>query len=218
MKTKTRIFLIGISILVILVWIGVKLIVPSAVKTSKFDGQRAMEYVKTQVSFGPRIPGTEAHAMFLDWAGSSLDEFGWGVENQMGELMEREVKNLIARRGEGSPWIILGAHYDTRIYADRDPDPEKRTWPVPGANDGASGVAVLLELARLIPKDYPGEIWLVFFDAEDNGDIPGWDWILGSRIFVNQLQSQPDAVVIVDMIGDADQKIFMEKNLITIRG
>jgi Zn-dependent M28 family amino/carboxypeptidase len=120
---------------------------------------------------------------------------------------------VIAKRGRGSPWIIIGAHFDTRIYADQDPDPQKRALPVPGANDGASGVAVLLELARVLPPDLPGEIWLVFFDAEDNGSIPGRDWAMGSRAFVEgALEGQPDAVVIVDMVGDTDLNIYLEKN------
>jgi Zn-dependent M28 family amino/carboxypeptidase len=83
---------------------------------------------------------------------------------------------------------------------------------VPGANDGASGVAVLLELARSLPKTLHGQIWLVMIDNEDNGDIPGWDWLLGSQAFVNQLKGKPDAAVIIDMIGDADLNIYMEKN------
>jgi len=105
----------------------------------------------------------------------------------------------------------LGAHYDCRIYADHDPDLSKRKQAVLGANDGASGVAVLLELARSIPKE-SASIWLVFFDAEDNGNIPGWDWILGSRAFVEGYEIAPQAVVIVDMIGDADLNIYKEKN------
>ncbi|OQX63222.1 MAG: hypothetical protein B5M51_05260 [Anaerolinea sp. 4484_236] len=107
--------------------------------------------------------------------------------------------------------VILGAHYDCRIYADHDPDLSKRKQAVLGANDGASGVAVLLELARSIPKE-SASIWLVFFDAEDNGNIPGWDWILGSRAFVEGYEIAPQAVVIVDMIGDADLNIYKEKN------
>jgi Zn-dependent M28 family amino/carboxypeptidase len=122
------------------------------------------------------------------------------------------IQNVIGKRGTGVPWIILGAHYDTRMFADRDPDPENHRQPVPGANDGASGVAVLLELARVLPTNLTGEIWLVFFDAEDNGDIVGWDWILGSKAFVDLLDGQPDAVVIVDMIGDRNQDIYWEKN------
>jgi Zn-dependent M28 family amino/carboxypeptidase len=82
---------------------------------------------------------------------------------------------------------------------------------VPGANDGASGVAILLELARVLPEDSV-PVWLVFFDAEDNGRIDTWDWILGSTEFVENNPVQPQAVVIVDMIGDADLNIYKEKN------
>jgi Zn-dependent M28 family amino/carboxypeptidase len=82
----------------------------------------------------------------------------------------------------------------------------------PGANDGASGVAVLLELARIISKDLPLNIWLVFFDGEDNGRVEGWDWILGSTGFVERLMEKPDAVVILDMIGDRDLNLYWEKN------
>ena len=106
---------------------------------------------------------------------------------------------------------LLGAHYDSRMFADNDPDPANQTQPVPAANDGASGVAVLLELARTLPKDTV-PVWLVFFDAEDNGRIEGWDWILGSREFVKNNPIQPRAVVIVDMIGDADLNIYKEQN------
>jgi Zn-dependent M28 family amino/carboxypeptidase len=97
------------------------------------------------------------------------------------------------------------------MFADRDPDSANQTKPVPGANDGASGVAVLLELARTLPENTPS-IWLVFFDAEDNGRIEGWDWILGSREFVKNNSFRPQAVIIVDMIGEADLHIYREGN------
>ena len=90
-----------------------------------------------------------------------------------------------------------------RLIADFDPDPANRNLPVPGANDETCRVAILLELARTLP-DLDMEIWLVFFDAEDNGNIPGWDWILGSNAFVQQLTRAPEAVIILDMLGDAD--------------
>ena len=97
------------------------------------------------------------------------------------------------------------------MFADNDADSANHSLQVPGANDGASGVAVLLELARTLPEDTV-PIWLVFFDAEDNGNIEGWDWILGSREFVKNNRLQPRAVVIVDMIGDADLNIYKERN------
>jgi len=183
--------------------------------TPPFDGGRALEHVEFQLSLGPRIPGTDGHAQLVEWLQDDLEGQGWEVQIQEAVMLDKPIRNVIAvqdDRADDTPWIILGAHYDTRIHADQDPDPTKRNQPVPGANDGASGVAVLVELARTIPKDYPGEIWLVFFDAEDNGKIPGWDWILGSQAFVNELQGQPDAVIIVDMIGDADLNVMMERN------
>ena len=176
-----------------------------------FNGQRAYTDVKTQVAFGPRVPGTDGHAKILEWMQSELEAAGWQVEVQESEALGHPIKNMVAKRNSESPQIILGAHYDTRIYADSDPDLSKRTEHVPGANDGASGVAVLLELARTLPEDTP-PIWLVFFDAEDNGNIEGWDWILGSREFVKNNSFQPRAVVIVDLIGDADLNIYKEYN------
>jgi Zn-dependent M28 family amino/carboxypeptidase len=177
-----------------------------------FDGERAYELVKQQVAFGPRPPGSRAHSRTVDWIVSQLEQFGWSVEVQESWMLDHPIRNIVAKRGTGSPWIILGAHYDTRIYADQEPDPKKRILPVPGANDGASGVAVLIELARTIPQDLDNQIWLVFFDAEDNGRIPSWDWILGSHAFVDQLEAKPDAAVILDMIGDADLNIYLERN------
>ena len=178
---------------------------------SIFDGQRAYEDVKTQVEFGPRVPGTAGHAQIQEWIRSELEAAGWKVEIQESEALGHPIRNIVARRNDESPQIILGAHYDTRLYADNDPDPSNHREYVPGANDGASGVAVLLELARTLPEDTE-PIWVVFFDAEDNGNIESWDWILGSREFVRNNSFQPRAVVIVDMIGDADLNVYKEYN------
>lgn len=176
-----------------------------------FDGPRALADVEAQVGFGPRTPGSEGHARIQEWIREQLSQAGWESRLQTADMLGQPVENIIAYRGEEVPQIILGAHYDTRMLADNDPDPAKQLEPVPGANDGASGVAVLLELARVLPEDSL-PVWLVFFDAEDNGRIPGWDWILGSRAFVDALEFQPEAAVIVDMIGDADLNIYMERN------
>lgn len=176
-----------------------------------FDGQRAYEDVKTQVSFGPRSPGTPGHDQIRAWIQKELETAGWQVEVQESEALGHPVKNIVAKRGDAPPQIIIGAHYDSRMVADQDPDPANHTQPVPAANDGGSGVAVLLGLARSLPKD-TAPVWLVFFDAEDNGRLEGWDWILGSREFVRNNPVQPRAVVVVDMIGDADLNIYREKN------
>jgi Zn-dependent M28 family amino/carboxypeptidase len=185
---------------------------PTATIAPQFDGERAFQHVVSQLDFGERTPGSIGHNKTVDWMVDELTSSKWDVSIQELPYSEHVIRNVIAKRGSGKPWIILGAHYDTRIFADQDQDPEMQLQLVPGANDGASGVAVLLELARVLPADLPGEIWFVFFDAEDNGNIPGWDWILGSQAFVGVLEGLPDAVVIIDMIGDKDLNIFWEKN------
>lgn len=178
----------------------------------EFDGQRAYQDIATQLSFGPRIPGSDGHKAVIEWITQELKENNWEVTRQSLEIEGHTVHNLIAHHGETEPAIILGAHYDTRLWADEDPDPAQHGQPVPGANDGASGVAVLLELARATPPETQTNTWLVFFDAEDQGRIAGWNWILGSTAFVENLESTPEAVVIVDMIADKDLNIYREKN------
>jgi glutaminyl-peptide cyclotransferase len=176
-----------------------------------FDGQHAYADVQTQVAFGSRVPGTEGHAEVQEWMRRELESAGWTVEIQKSEALGHPVENIIAKRGDTRPQIIIGAHYDSRMFADNDPNPSNHTKTVPAANDGASGVAVLLELARSLPEK-SAPVWLVFFDAEDNGRIEGWDWILGSREFVKNNALKPQAVVVVDMIGDADLNIYREYN------
>ncbi|MDF1514226.1 MAG: M28 family peptidase, partial [Anaerolineae bacterium] len=126
--------------------------------------------------------------------------------------MNTQVRNILAWKGQG-PALLLGAHYDTRRSADQE-DPSHM---VMGANDGASGVAVLLELARVLNIDKTGNlVYLAFFDAEDNGRIDGWDGIVGSRYMVahwGEREEEPlQQAVIIDMIGDTDLSVYMEKN------
>lgn len=211
--TRRRILIYLGAILVLfmgmLAWYGVAFMRGQQNASTTFDGARAYQDVKTQVAFGPRIPGTPAHAKTVEWIKQQLESAGWSVEIQQTELMGHPIQNIRAYRGEAAPQIILGAHYDTRIYASRDPDPARQTQPVPGADDGASGVAVLLELARTLPSDGP-PVWLVFFDAEDNGEIPGWDWLLGSKAFVAGMKVKPKAMVLLDMVGQENLSIPME--------
>jgi len=180
---------------------------------AEFDGNRAYDDVLAQVSLGPRTPGSQAHEDVLQYIQKELVSAGWKVTLQNLQFDGHEVKNIIAIRGKSAqPAMILGAHYDSRLFADQDVDPFLAGQPVPGANDGASGVAVLLELARVMPSDPTKNVWLVFFDAEDQGDLPGWDWILGSKAFVSQLTQPVAQVVIVDMVGDQDLNLYREKS------
>jgi Zn-dependent M28 family amino/carboxypeptidase len=203
--------IIGLLFIIVAGWYSFAFQTQPTVESIAFDGERAYADVQTQVAFGPRIPGSEGHAKVQEWMREELESAGWQVEIQESEAMGHPVENLIAKRGDEAPQVILGAHYDTRMFADNDPDPENYLQPVPGANDGASGTAVLLELARVLPEDTV-PVWLVFFDTEDNGGIEGWDWILGSREFVRNNSVQPKAVVILDMVGDADLNIYKERN------
>jgi Zn-dependent M28 family amino/carboxypeptidase len=194
----------------------------STAEPQSFDGQKALEDVAYQVSLGARIPDSPAHQQVENWIVNEIKSAGWQAELQNDTVMGHPVHNIIAKYGQGGPWVVVAAHYDSRLKADQDPDPQKRNQPVPAANDGASGVAVMLELARILPTHIGGnigsniagyrQIWLVFLDAEDNGDIPGWDWILGSKSFVGSLQDKPDAAVVIDMIGDANLDIYEELN------
>lgn len=185
-----------------------------------FDGERALEWVYKQEALGPRIPGSESHTNAQQLILTELKKNRWAAESIPCQTYNGlTAENVMGKMGDGEEWLIIGAHYDSRIRADQETDPVRKSEPVPGANDGASGVAVLLELARVLPIKFSNaEIWLVFFDLEDNGDIePYNEWILGSSCFVEQLpdlylERTPAAAIIVDMIGDSDLQIFYEAN------
>lgn len=209
-----RILLIILTILIIflgsaLLWKYYRINRP---KEMIFDAQRAYQHVLAQTDFGPRTPGSAAHTETIEYIRTNLEQSGWLVDIQTEKVGLHTIKNIIARRSDVPPQIILGAHYDTRLLSDKDPDLLLQQQPVPGGNDGASGVAVLLELGRVLPGDSV-PVWLVFFDAEDQGGIPGWDdWSLGAQAFVDSYNLKPRAVVIVDMVGDFDLNITIEKN------
>ena len=210
-RTRKLIYLGFISglFLLVLAWYALAYAMRPQTASTKFDAERAYADVKTQVSFGPRIPGTPAHARTVDWIRTQLEAAGWHVEIQQSTSMGHPIQNILAYRVDVTPQVLLGAHYDSRIYASRDPDTARRTQPVPGADDGASGVAVLLELARTLPSNSV-PVSLAFFDAEDNGEIPGWDWLLGSKAFVAGMQRRPDHMILLDMVGGPDLSIPME--------
>ncbi len=176
-----------------------------------FDGQLAYQHVLAQCDLGPRPTGSEAGWATGDYIVAEAEKQGWAVETQEFTFQGVKARNIIARYGEG-PIIILGAHYDTRPYADHNPEGE-RDQPILGANDGASGVAVLLELARSLDKsELNSEVWLAFFDAEDRGRLEGWPFSVGAEYMADNLSVEPEYVIVVDMIGDAQQDIYWEQN------
>jgi glutaminyl-peptide cyclotransferase len=230
MQNRRFLYMIAFVIIIltvgsILLWQPNSLTQPSKTSTSEllktstkqlsnttFDSKRAYQDVLEQVELGPRITGTEGNLKCAEYIAGQLRQAGWSVEFQNFTYRGTQVRNVIGRTnvGKGSI-IILGAHYDTRRWADQDPAHPHD--PVPGANDGASGVAVLLELARAINVDkVHHEIWMAFFDAEDDGQIDGWDWIVGSTYMANNLSAQPQAMILVDMVGDTEQNFYFDGN------
>ncbi len=207
-KRSNRLFLIFVVLIAIAV--GAVLLLGRSYTPSSFNGERAYEHVLKQVSFGPRPTGSAEGWATGDYIIQTLKSSGWQVQTQEFDYQNVRARNIMATAGQG-PQVIIGAHYDTRMRADQDPI--SPTTPVMGANDGASGVAVLLELARVLDRrTLQNQLDLVFFDAEDNGHLDGWDWIAGSSYFAQNLSTRPVVVIVVDMIGDADQQVYLERN------
>ncbi len=179
----------------------------SMVRKTAFDAQYAFLYLAQLQANGPRIPGSSAHGLAVDFISSTLFKNGWQVEVQSGEVNGHPYRNIIARKDEQPVELLLGSHYDSRLNADGDPNPDWHNYQVPGANDGGSSTAVLLELSRVIPLDRRSGIILVFFDIEDQGRLDGWEWILGSREFVKRNSVKPHMMVLLDMVGGHDQTI-----------
>jgi len=175
---------------------------------SLFNPKRAYENIEIQLAFGPRFPGSIGHQQEIKWIKNILDSNSWVVEEQVFSYKGTQITNILAKKGEENPLIVLGAHYDTRKISDKESDLNKRLLPVPGANDGASGVAVLLELARILPDE--NRIQLVFFDAEDQGNISNWEWSIGSEHYVKNLYFIPEKAVILDMVADKDLQFYQE--------
>lgn len=173
-----------------------------------FDGESAYGFLLGQCDFGPRPPGSENLSLCITYIVETLESFNWTVSIQNFTYRDTACANIIATwDGALNSPIILGAHYDTRPRATSD-HPDNQSYPIMGANDGASGTAVLIELARVLPIVDRSKVELVFFDAEDSGGIDGWDWIQGSTYYVSQLTTQRrgtiEAMLLADLVGDAD--------------
>ncbi len=188
--------------------------VAAAIHTPLFDGDRAYEHLVQQCDFGPRPPGSENLSLCRQYIVDRLRDQGWTVELQNFTYHEVACSNVIAYWGTRNATLIVGAHYDTRPVADHDPAPENRSRPILGANDGASGTAVILELARILPEDIRSDVEFVLFDAEDSGYYQDWSWIVGSTHYVDVMPSNRRAtvraMVLLDMVGDAELRLPRE--------
>lgn len=167
----------------------------STVNVPQFDADSAYQYVKAQVDFGPRVPNTAAHRACGEYLVKKLEQFGATVYSQQVDLIAYDGTLLKARNIIGSykpetkKRILLLSHWDSRPWADADPDEKNRHTPILGANDGASGVGVLLEIARQLHKQQPElGIDIVLVDAEDYGPHQSYEgthkeeqWALGSQ-------------------------------------
>ena len=187
----------------------------------EFDKDNAFRYLVEQCEFGPRNPNSNGYKQCLDYLQKTLAGFADTIFLQpfvLDDLVNEEsydLTNIIARFKVDEPeQILIGAHWDTRPWADEDPEPEKRNDPIVGANDGASGVAVVLELARILNVSPPPiGVTLVLFDGEDMGrpGIPK-SYAQGSLAFAKDLPiEKPDEAIILDMIGDAELHIPIER-------
>lgn len=187
----------------------------------EFNKNEAFDYLKKQVDFGPRVPGTQAHEDCKIFLVNEISKYADAVNVQefthkyMGKTYK--LANIISSFNLSSGYrILLTAHWDSRPYADEEKDPELRKLPVPGANDGASGVAVLLEIARILKeKPPPVGVDIIFFDGEDlgvSGDLE--NFAIGSKYFAkNKPQNYtPQFAINLDMVGDKNLEIYREIN------
>ena len=201
----------------------------------EFNADSAYQFCAAQCSFGPRTMNSEAHEQCAQWIQQKFQQYGYQVEMQKADLKGYDgtilkSTNIIAKASSqkesaGGEKILICAHWDSRPWADNDPDSANWRKPVMAANDGASGVAVMLELARLIQQHDSLKVAVDFicFDAEDWG-IPQWDetgdgtdsWALGAQYWAKSQQQTPNTqkpyryAILLDMVGGQGAKFYQE--------
>lgn len=197
------------------------------VKTPEFNADSAYQYIAKQMAFGNRIPNTASHAQTAEWLTSELRRHGAEVIVQDAPVRAYDntilqAKNIIGQfNPEQKERVLLLAHWDSRPFADYDKNPENLRKPVPGANDGASGVGVLLEIARLLGKENPKKgIDILFVDAEDYGtpsfaETKGGDntWALGTQYWANRPHKpgyRAKYAILLDMVGAKNATFLRE--------
>jgi len=198
------------------------------ITTPVFNGDSAYQFVANQVAFGPRVPNTAEHAKCAQYLADELTRFGAEVIVQEAPVTAFDntilnAKNIIGQfNPKKNNRLLLFAHWDTRPFADHDTDPSVRNTPIDGANDGGSGVGVLLEIARQIGKaGHNLGIDIIFFDAEDYGqpdhlDLPykADTWCLGSQYWGQHPHKDGYFArygILLDMVGAKDALFFREQ-------
>lgn len=179
----------------------------------EFSSERAFQYIEDQLAFGPRVPNSEAHRQTVQYLRTHFLETA-GNQSVYIQSFETEVYgdslklyNILASFGtEKQDRILLAAHWDSRPRSDKETDPEKQKLPVPGADDGASGVAVLMELANVFSEnELPIGVDIILFDGEDYGEQSDLDnYFLGSRHWGNNPPVpgyNPRFGILLDMVG-----------------
>ncbi len=198
------------------------------VNVPSFSADSAYGFIEKQLEFGPRVPNTEGHVACAGWMEEKLKSYGSDVIVQNVQLeafdgTKLNSFNIIAQfQPEKANRLLLMAHWDTRPYADHDPDPENFNTPIPGANDGASGTGVLLEIARHLDKNPTTlGIDIILFDSEDYGvpehlDVE-WEadtWCLGSQYWAKNPHKKDYYArygILLDMVGAKDATFTQEE-------
>ena len=207
---------------------GKEMVVQTYTKVSPdFNADSAYHFVERQVSFGPRVPGTVAHEACGDYLLEKLASFGAEVFEQKAQVTHYNGQDIPIRNIIGSflpekeKRLLLFAHWDTRPFADEESDPGAQTTPISGADDGASGVGVLLEVARQLQQQSPDiGVDIAFFDLEDWGQpsfdkkfVPGEWWCVGSRYWSEDPHKagyKASFGILLDMVGAADATFLRE--------
>ena len=198
----------------------------ATIQVPQFDADSAYQYVKEQVDFGPRVPNSKGHVACGNYLAGQLEKFGATVTNQYADLIAYDGTLLKARniigsyKPENKKRIALFAHWDTRPWADNDPDKKNHYTPILGANDGASGVGVLLEIARQIQQQQPElGIDIIFLDAEDYGTHQASgkhqedSWCLGSQYWARNPHVPGYNArfgILLDMVGGQQPTFYRE--------
>ncbi len=193
----------------------------SSRRAVEFDGKAAFQYLTTQCDLGPRVPNTAAHQRALALIVGTLDSVGIAVEKQDLRIKDPYssdtlyLTNVIGRiNPEKKRRLLFCAHWDSRPRSEMDSDPQKQTEALPGANDGASGTAVLLQLAvELSRLQVKRGVDLAFFDGEDWGKPGDLDYYcLGSTEFARRTSASVyEYGIVLDLVGDSDQRFYKEE-------